>query len=224
MSFASKHNNYLDPDIHNPEVFDDSEQDAPARSTIVDSPCRVNLEDLRKQAEDAVSFIESNPHLFACSWRDLFSHAPKGAFSWDQDEAGDWVPSEDCDLDDGWTKTAYGMNLSRRDDGTEVVEFWEVDADGNSETRCEFERKPKGRLDKFDLRDFQFEAATSNHCYYTLLKQALYSIYVAETGLDPLEDTLGNADPREVHLRNLAHEVPDLCASVYRAAVSALQD
>ena len=220
MSFASKHNDYLDPDVHNPEVFDDSEQD---EVTIADSPCRVNLEDLTKQAEEAISFIETNPHLFACSWADLFSHAPKGAFSWDQDEAGDWVPSGDCDLDDGWTKTAYGMNLSRRDDGTEVVEFWEVDADGNSETRCEFERKPKGRLDKFDLRDFQFEAATSNHCYYTLLKQALYSIHVAKTGLDPLEDTLGKADPREVHLRDLAHEVPDLCASVYRAAVTALQ-
>jgi hypothetical protein len=220
MKYTIEINDNLDPDIHNPEVFDDSEQENVVE--FIDSTCRVSINNLRTQAEQAVSFIEHNPHLFACSWKDLFSHAPKGPFTWAMEEAGDWVPSEDCDLDEGWTKTAYGMNISRRDDGTEVVEFWEVDADGNTETRCEFERKPKARLDKFDLRDFQFEAATSNHCYYTLLKQALYSIYVAETGKDPLQDTLGNADPREVHIRNLAHEVPNLRASVYRTATEAL--
>ena len=29
----------------------------------------------------------------ACSWKDVFKHAPEGTFKWEAEEAGDWTPS-----------------------------------------------------------------------------------------------------------------------------------
>jgi hypothetical protein len=216
MSLSSIHNDYLDPDKH----LGQDEEPETEETTYADSPCRVNLNDLQRDAEEAIRFIERNPKLFSCSWKELFEHAPKGEFDWTQEEAGDWIPS-DGEGDGNWEKYAYATNLARRADGTEVVEFTSVDSDGNWDTSALIERKPKSRLKEYEQSELAFEQATT-HCYYNLLKQALYSIYVARTGEDPLEDTLGNADPREVHLRNLAHEVPDLCASVYRTATKQL--
>jgi uncharacterized protein (DUF2249 family) len=214
MSFTSMHNDYLDPDIHNP----DPDEEAPTVIEYGDSLCRVEIARLRRQAEEAISFIERNPGLFACPWKELFRHAPEGPFEWDQTEAGDWIPSLD---DDRWVKNAYAMNMSRDEDGNETVECVSVDSDGNWDTSCVITRKKGRPLSKWDKREYEHESALS-HCYYNLLKVSLYSIHVVETGEDPLDDTIGNADPREVHLRNLAHEVPDLCASVYRLAVEEL--
>ena len=212
------HNDHLDPDIHNLADHDDTETET---VEFIDSICRVSIPDLRKDAKTAISFMDHNPELFAASWKDNFSYTPKGDFSWACEEGGDWVPSEDCDNEDGWTKNAYGMDISRKN-GIEKIRFVSWDIDGDHDCSGDFTRKKGKRLSPCDLREFTQEMV-GNHCYYILLKQALYSLHVAETGLDPLEDTIGNNDPRAVHAKNIGHEIPDLCASVYRAAINKLQ-
>jgi hypothetical protein len=42
----------------------------------------------------------------------------------------------------------------------------------------------------------------------------LYSVYVAKTGLDPLDNTIGRKSPKEIHLRNLASDVLQMCLDV----------
>lgn len=184
-------------------------------SNIQTSPCRVNLHDLKQRAEKALQFIQGHPALFAPTWSDLFKLTPIGKdFDWSAEEAGDWVPSEDGD--GHWYKEAYALDLSR-ENRVERVSFTSVDFSGNWDCTASFEQRTGRRLQGSELLEFQQECA-EQHCYYTLLKQSLYGIHVAQTGEDPLENTLGQADPREVHLRDLAYEVLDLVASVYETA------
>jgi hypothetical protein len=171
------------------------------------------VEDLRQMADDALDFMLRNAKKFSCTWAALFKEAPKGDFSWESEEAGDWVPYGSDDL---WGKSAYAINLSRKD-GEEIVEFVSVDTDGNWSQTGEFSRRKGEKLSREVIREFNLEMV-EQHCYFTLLKQSLYSLYVVETGLDPLEDTIGKNNPREVHAKRIAHEIPDLCVSVYKTA------
>jgi hypothetical protein len=187
------------------------------KDTHIDSRCRVSIDKLSGLVEDALSFIERNPEFFACTWADLFKDTPEGDFTWDQDEAGDWIPWQDG----GWTQSAYGMNLSRKGN-KETVEFTSVDTDGNWDTGgCYVKTKGKA-LSTAERECIEFELARQ-HCYYNLLQIYRYNLYVVETGEDPLENTIGDKDPREVHSRDIAYEIPDLVASVYKTAVEALQ-
>ena len=81
-----------------------------------------------------------------------------------------------------------------------------------------YEFKKGKPIDGMSLDDFYLTSATY-HCFYTLLKMHLYSIHVVRTGEDPLNDnTLGSGNLREVYAKNLAYEVMDLVASVYKWA------
>jgi hypothetical protein len=208
----SAHDDYLDPDKHLNHPYDDEE--TPETLEYADSPCRVSLDHLEQEIEKAISFIERNPKLFAATLKDLFKDAPKGLFKWDAEEAGDWIPSQD---DGNWRKDAYSMNMGRNRDGIEWVEFYSVDSDGGWDCTSHYEFKKGKPIDGQTLDAFAYDMAME-HCYYNLLKMRLYSIHVVRTGEDPLADTIGNANPREVHARNLAYEVMDLVASVYKAA------
>jgi hypothetical protein len=212
MSFTSAHNDYLDPDRH----LHNQEEDTPI-ATHIDSPCREEVSKLRNEVEEAIRFIETNPRHFATSWSDLFSHTPTGDFDWSQEEAGDWIPSQD---EETWTQNAYAINLSRKDK-VEVVEFTSVDCDGNWDCDSRIERRQKERLSKQDRDELEHETAYQ-HCYYSMLKQQLYNISVAETGEDPLENTIGKQNPREVHSRNLIADVYSLVADVYKLATKTL--
>ena len=160
---------------------------------------------LRNRVNNAIRSIERNPRPFACSWGDLFRDTPDGDFKW-EGEAGDWVYTEDEDYGEGWCKHAFAMTVKRKD-GAESVEFSMVDCDGNWDFIAGF-----GREDA-DSEGLAFELATQS-CHYQLLQNALYSLYVAETGEDPLDTTWGGNDPREVHGRNLESEITELCAWV----------
>lgn len=184
----------------------------------IKSPCVVDLHKLEQMTQEALRFIERNPHLFACKWDDVFAAAPKtGAFRWDEEEAGEWIPFPE---DEGtWTKVAYATNIWRDKKGKESCEIVSVDPDGNWDTVALFEGKPKSKMDK---QEWDYQMAT-NHCYYTLLRLSLYAIDVCLTGKDPLGNCIDHtADPREVHARDLAYEVPELCARVWQTATEAV--
>ena len=199
MSFKANHNDYLEP------IYNDN--DEVTMPEIGKSVCTVKYYDIQRKATDAIRFMERNFRVFSTSWASFFQDAPEGDFSWEQDEAGDWVLSED---EDRWRKDAYAINISRKN-GVEEIKFITVDEDGNWDTEGAYEAE-----DEYFLRETVY-----HHCLYGLLKNSLYSIYVAQTGEDPLENTIGSNDPREVHSRNLASEVLDLCLSVYKLAAEA---
>lgn len=189
----------------------------------INSTKRVSIKELREMAENAISFIERNPTLFAPTWKDLFKDAPDGEFEWKCEEAGDWIPSLD---DDRWRKDAYGMDMGRDADGTEWIEFTEVDQDGNWETTGRWDKKPKERWGKGEVNSFSHEMAMQ-HCYYNCLKMELYNLYVAETGLDPIGDTLWFKKTklpighiRKVHTKDVAYDIADLCHDVYKTAAT----
>ena len=165
----------------------------------------MNTTALRNRVNNAIRLIERNPRPFACSWGDLFRDTPDGDFKW-EGEAGDWVYTEDEDYGEGWCKHAFAMNICR-EGGFESVEFWLVDGDGNWDIIAAF------GPDDADSEALACELAMQS-CHYQLLQNALYSIYVAETGEDPLDTTWGDNDPREVHSRRLESEITELCAWV----------
>jgi hypothetical protein len=161
---------------------------------------------LRNRVHNAIRLIERNPRAFACSWEALFKGTPDGDFAWEGEEAGDWVCTEDEDYGEGWCKHAFAMTVKRKD-GAESVEFSMVDCDGNWDFIAGF-----GREDA-DSEGLAFELATQS-CHYQLLQNALYSLYVVETGEDPLDTTWGEGSPREVHARDLESEIASLCSYV----------
>jgi len=166
---------------------------------------QTNINQLRANVNQAIRAIERNPRPFACSWEALFRDTPEGNFDWTHDEAGDWVFSEDEDYEGGWRKDAYCVNL-KRTGGAETVEFTSVDSDGNWDLLAEFSNEDA------DSEELAFELAVMS-CHYQLLRNALYSLYVVETGEDPLEQTL-SGDPRKAHAKGLEDEIDDLCSYV----------
>jgi len=166
---------------------------------------QTNINQLRANVNQALRAIERNPRPFACSWEALFVDTPEGDFDWTSDEAGDWVFSEDEDYEGGWRKDAYCANL-KRVGGVETVEFTTVDCDGNWDVISEF-----GKEDA-DSEELAWQLATMS-CHYQLLRNALYSLYVVETGEDPLDQTL-SGDPRKAHAKGLEEEIDELCSYV----------
>jgi len=197
-SFASKHNDYLDPDRHDLPVF----EEPPVK--YIDSLCTVDPEVLEKEIRSAMDYIEAHPEKFACKWKDLFSGFVEGDMTYEAEEAYEWVYIEDEGCGSGWTKEAYAINLYRKD-GVERVELMVVDADGNWDVSDEFTKE--------DTKWFDMAMAIQS-AYYTLLQNLLYSVYVAKTGLDPLKNTIGRKSPKETHLRNLASDVLQMCLDV----------
>lgn len=180
---------------------------------FINSPCRVSVENLRTMAENAISYIERNPEPFASTWEDFFSACPEGDFNWDDGEAGDWIPSLD---EEEWIQTAYSLEISRKG-SLESIVFKSVDTNGEWDVESEFETTD-GKLDKISEREFSWETAISNNCLYSLLKMELYNLYVAETGLDPLDNTIGSGSPRKIHSKDIAFDIPELCVEVYKRA------
>jgi hypothetical protein len=196
-SFATKHNDYLDPDRHDLPVF----EEPPVK--YIDSLCTVDPEVLEKEIRSAMDYIEAHPEKFACKWEDLFSFCPEGDMEYEAEEAFEWVYVKDISYESGWTKEAYAFNLYRKD-GVERVELMVIDADGNWDLCDEFTKE-----DKWFTGEMAIQSA-----YYTLLQNLLYSVYVAKTGLDPLDNTIGRKSPKEIHLRNLASDVLQMCLDV----------
>ena len=170
------------------------------------------LRDLFIRLEEAVDFIEHHGADFSEPWESHFEHAPEGAFSWKQPEAGAWVPSEDCDKDDGWVMNAYGMDISRRADGTECIKFWIIDEYGNRETNEQFECPAGQKLDANEEEDFRRTSAMSIS-HYEELKKHIYLVHVTETGEDPLNFKDNDCDVRI--LKNIKEECDRLIKSVY---------
>jgi hypothetical protein len=166
---------------------------------------QLNTNQLRANVNQALRDIERNPRPFACSWEELFSDTPEGDFDWTQEEAVEWALSEDDGYEGGWRKDAYCINL-KRVGGVETVEFTTVDCDGNWDLLAEFSNEDA------DSEELAFELATVS-CHYQLLRNALYSLHVVETGEDPLEQTL-SGNPREVHAKGLEREIDKLCSYV----------
>ena len=166
---------------------------------------QTNINQLRANVNQALRAIERNPRPFACSWEALFRGTPEGDFDWTDAEAGDWVCYEDEDCEGGWRKDAYCVNL-KRVNGVETVEFTSVDCDGNWDLLAEFSNEDA------DSEELAFELATVS-CHYQLLRNALYSLHVVETGEDPLGETL-SGDPRKAHAKGLEEEIDELCSYV----------
>ena len=117
-----------------------------------------------------------------------------------------------------WSKEAYAVNVQRKlEDGkfVESVEIRVVDCDGNWDSLCEYTSETINTEERFFAADFLVLNPV-----FSLLQNSLYSIYVARTGKDPLQQTIGRKSPREIHLRNLASDVLDLCLSVYKKAAT----
>ena len=195
-SFASKHNDYLDPDREFP-VFEEPPK------KYIDSLCTVDPEVLESELRSAMKYIESNPERFSCTWKDLFSVCPEGDFEFESEEANDWVYVDDVSYECGWTKEAYAVNLYRKNN-VERVEIMMVDQDGNWDCIEEFTKEDK----------WFFKSMAMQSSYYMLLQNLFYSIYVAKTGLDPLKNSIGRKSPKETHLRNLASDVLQICLDV----------
>jgi hypothetical protein len=201
MSFTSKHNDYLDPDRHDLPVF----EEPPTR--WLSCPCQVDALMLEKEVRSAMQHIEAHPEKFSQSFVELFSqdYMPNGDFSHEAEEAGEWVYVEDDSFGGGWRKDAYAVNFYR-EDGVERIEIVTVDQDGNWDT-----------IEVFDSECKWFRKTMAmQSCYYTLLQNNLYYLYVAQTGLDPLENTIGRKSPKEAHLKNLASDILELCLSVMK--------
>ena len=119
----------------------------------------------------------------------MFKNAPKGEFTWEQDEAGDWDAfHDDRSEGHGWEKTASAMNMGRREDGTEWIEISTVDQDGNWDFDYEFTRE-----DAENNPDFACWLCDA--CYHDDFFRgwAEYWLWCAEHGEDPLDQALSTA-------------------------------
>jgi len=127
---------------------------------------------------------------------EFFDHAPEGDFSWKQDEAGDWVASQDEDAKGGWTQYAYAIDMGRTD-GFRWVKAKSCDVDGNWDTDLYWseEEAIEEGLDineswnRFFNVDFYQYYGTNDY----FLQWAKYYLDCADKGegFDPLNDLLG---------------------------------
>lgn len=142
------------------------------------------LDKLEDMAQLALTDILANLKLFTPSWEDYFSSAPKGDFSWESTEGGDWVPygKMDDETEESWCKHSYYVDLSRKD-GVETVKFGYLDVEGDDHCTGEYTKED---AEKYSAT-FHYDAL-SNNCLYVLLRMRLYEIYCARTGLDPLDN------------------------------------
>lgn len=173
---------------------------------------KLNTNQLRAKATQALRDIERNPRPFAPSWEALFRDTPVGDFDWTHDAPIDWVLSQDNEAilrdnerEGGWRWIACHA-IPKRTGGVETVMFFNEDSDGNWELLAEF-----GSEDA-ESDELAFELATIS-CHYQLLRNALYSLYVVETGDDPLSATRCS-EPIKVDAKNLEREINELCSYV----------
>jgi hypothetical protein len=167
----------------------------------------MNINELRAKAEEAKRLMLTHANKFAPKWESLFSFCHSGDFR-EETDGGDWIYTEDEDFEGGWRKDSYAINYERKE-GIESVEITTVDSDGNWDCIETFTKEDE--VNRCYQRTF-----ACLHCYYELLQNKLYSLYVIETGEDPLKTTWCKNDPVEVHARDLEEEITDLCESVQK--------
>ena len=115
----------------------------------------------------------------ACSWKDVFKHAPEGTFKWEAEEAGDWTPS----FDESWTDLGW-LRMGRDQNGKCWLERRVVDRDGNWDLVWRLEDNEDGSAPK-DAREYLLDM----HCHHHLRAVSKYYVYIARTGDDCLNDS-----------------------------------
>ncbi len=132
-----------------------------------------------KKINRAIWLMEQYPEVFASSWKDFFNYCPKGDFSYNDDEGGDWIPvNEDRE---NWSKYRHAVYLSR-ENGVEMIDFCSIDCDGDSDPFGCYEGEPKTEI---DIYQFSLDSLTFN-CYYALLHIAAYNEWCYRHAEDPL--------------------------------------
>ena len=131
-------------------------------------------------AEKSVEKIKADPITLG----DLFEHAPQVEFTWEDTEAGDWIPwmcdDEDCPMN--WHKKGYSLNMGRKQDGRRWIERRSVDEDSDWDTVGYWEEGE----DPDHLKTILFEIQHEHTEYF--LNWTRYWLFCAETNTDELKE------------------------------------
>lgn len=144
-----------------------------ALADCIDYAILRNLDDIERHPEKYAGTAEQ-------AWANLFDGAPDGEFKWEDPGCGDWIPSRDGD---DWVQYAYSIDLGRRANGIEWVEFKQTDLDGNWEMESEHQRSVAGEIT--GPEEFVQAVATST-CYWSCLRMEAYAAWCVLHGEDPL--------------------------------------
>lgn len=182
------------------------------------------LEQLYGKVQDALAFMQANVLDYAMTWDSIresarFLQADGGDFVYEDPGENDWIPEYDDD-DGVWRKYCYGSDI-RRQNGVLSLMFQRCNSDGDWECMSEEDDlggtylSPAAAMDALNL-----------HCVHALLRMALYDIYCAATGTDPLDNILpdytkaGKRKPktaahiRRVSAKHLEKRVEELLTDV----------
>lgn len=188
MSFASKHNDHLDPDIHNPEVFDDEEPTlTPAQ--------KAQITRLRKAIDRARTEAFAAPRT-KITVESLFEHCPEGDFDWDgePEDVGNAWNCGDSDCESGWHQSVQCIEQGREGDKTWfVVREDNFAGDGDYQPVAGWDEREGDEITQDVLDDlwYHLEGRVIEH----FAGWAEYCLDVAETGKDPLNNWCFNKQP-----------------------------
>ena len=184
MSFASKHNDYLDPDIHNKPWMDDEEDEShltPAQKGQITRLASeiYNLKHKLYEDKNRIKFTQES----------LFKDLPEGDFHCDgePEDVGNAWNCGDSDCESGWHESVQYIDMGRKGYKTWFVVYEDsISGCGDYQPCAGWDEREGDEVNQQVLDDlwFHLEARSIEH----FAGWAMYCLDCARTGKDPLDN------------------------------------
>lgn len=183
MSFTSAHNDYLDPDIHNPSHYDDEDE-----WTLTAKQKRA-ITSLRREADKLRSILFKPENRRIITIESLFEHCPEGDFCFDgeAEDVGNAWNCGDSDCESGWHESVQCIEQGRKDGKTWfVVREDSIAGCGDYQPCAGWDEREGDKVNDSTLQDLWFHL--DGRSIERFLGWAAYNLDCAVTGKDPLNN------------------------------------